>query len=213
MPRPPKLPEGIRRRGDVYYADFCAGGRRVRKRLSGNLEVARQLLNELRARADRADFGLLDNDYPLDELKEQFLKHCRQARKPATGERYGRCLRNILPRIGAIRAAQVTAAGALAYRQERLAEGVSPRTVNMEVGALATMLRRGVKQRLIGSNPLAEFDPLPHDHPKDGRALTTAEVGRLLEASPPHWRDIWYCFLVTGLRKQELASLTFGDVD
>jgi hypothetical protein len=38
MGRPRKLPEGIRRRGSTYFADFYAGGRRVRKRLSNNLE-------------------------------------------------------------------------------------------------------------------------------------------------------------------------------
>jgi hypothetical protein len=52
----------VKRRYGQYDCDFHAGGRRVRKYLSGNLEVARQLLNEFRARADRAEFGLLDND-------------------------------------------------------------------------------------------------------------------------------------------------------
>jgi integrase len=182
----------------------------VRKRLSGNLEVARQLLNELRA---RAVFGLLDNDYALDELKEQFLKHCRQALKPASTERYRGCLRSILPRLGANRASQVNVENVLTYRGERLAEGASPRTVNIDVGALATMLRWGVKHRLLGSNPLAVIRPLPHDHPKEGRPLSRNEVDRLLKASPPHWREIWYAFLVTGVRKDELASLTFHDID
>src|SRR5262249_27781894 len=29
------------------------------------------------------------------------------------------------------------------------------------------------------------------------------------EASPPHWRNVWYAFLVTGVRKSELAGLQF----
>ena len=66
MARPRKLPDGMRLRGRVYHADFCAGGRRIRKRLSTNLKAATEILNDLRARADRADFNLLDNDYPLD---------------------------------------------------------------------------------------------------------------------------------------------------
>ena len=32
----------------------------------------------------------------------------------------------------------------------------------------------------------------------------------MLDVSPPHWRDIWYAFLVTGLRRSELTSLTFN---
>jgi integrase len=62
--------------------------------------------------------------------------------------------------------------------------------------------------RLIASNPLAGLKPLPH-RPKEGRALEDAEVARLLEVSPSHWRDIWYAFLVTGLRKGELVGLRF----
>src|SRR5262249_35782299 len=91
--------------------------------------------------------------------------------------------------------------------------GTSPRTINRDVGALATMLRWAVLHGIIGTNPVAGIKPLPNDQAKEGRALSTEEVARLLKASKPHWRDIWYAFLVTGLRKEELASLTFRDVD
>jgi integrase len=215
VPRKPKLPEGIRERGGAYYADFYAGGRRVRKRLSRQLKVAVQLLHELQARADRADFGLLDNDYPLKDLREQYLKHCRQLLRPSSVSRYEGCLNNILPRLSATRAAQVRVDAVLSYRQERLDEGTSPCTVNKEVGALSTMLRWGAdkKRQLIGSNPLDGLKPLPHENPKEGRALSGDEVARLLERSPQPWRDVWYAFLVTGVRKDELATLTFRDID
>jgi integrase len=214
MSRKRKLPEGIRERGGVYHADFYAGGRRVRKRLSTDLGAAKEILNDLRARADKADFNLLDNDYPLAELQKQFVRHCRQSLKPATTARYETCLSAILTAIPATRARQLRLESVQLYRDKRLAEGASPRTVNMEVTVLGTMLRWAVKPaRLIGSNPLAEIEPLPHDHPKEGRALIDDEVKRLLERSPAPWRDIWYAFLVTGMRKAELAALTFADVD
>ena len=49
--------------------------------------MAVQLLHELQARADRADFGLLDNDFSLKELRDLFVRHCKQALKPATVSR------------------------------------------------------------------------------------------------------------------------------
>ncbi len=214
MPRPRKLPDGIRYRNGAYYCDFYGGGRRVRKKLSGNLDVAMQLFNELRSRADKADFNLMDNDYPLADLKTQYMRHCRQTLKPSSVARYGTCLKAILARLPANRVSQVTVETVLLYREERLAAGATPRTVNMEVGALATMLRWGVDPaRVIALNPIEKLSPLRHDHPKEGRALTVEEVGRLLDKSPQPWRDIWYAFLVTGMRKEELASLTFADVD
>jgi integrase len=214
MPRPRKLPEGMRVRNGEYHSDFYAGGRRVRKRLSGDFDVARQLLRELMARAERADFGLLDNDYPLADLQRQFLAHCRQALKPSSALRYRQRLANILGGLPAVRVSQVSIENVLAYRQDRLDLGRAPRTINAEVGALVTMLNWGIDPaRLIGSNPIARLSPLPDDDAKEGRALTADEVARLLEASPPPWRDIWYAYLATGLRREELTRLTFGDID
>jgi integrase len=213
MPRKRKLPDGMRVRNGEYHCDFYAGGRRIRKRLSGDLDAATKILNDLKARADKADFGLLDNDFPLTELREQFLRHCRQALKTSTADRYEISLDTILPRLGAVRVSQITLDAVLVYRGERLAEGVCPRTVNIDVGSVKTMLTWACKHRLIGSNPLAPLKPLRHDNPKEGRALSSDEVSRLLAKSSPHWRDIWYAFLVTGMRKEELASLTFRDID
>ena len=39
------------------------------------------------------------------------------------------------------------------------------------------------------------------------------EVDRLLTRSRQHWADIWYAFLVTGVRKGELISLLLDDID
>jgi integrase len=69
-----------------------------------------------------------------------------------------------------------------------------------------------VNQRIIGTNPLDKIKPLPVDD-FGSRALEPNEVEDLLAFSPPHWRDIWYAYLVTGMRNQELAKLKFDDID
>jgi integrase len=203
----------MRLRGRVYHADFCAGGRRIRKRLSTNLKAATEILNDLRARADRADFNLLDNDYPLADLKVEFVQHCRQTCRPASVHRYEVCLANILPRMAATRVNQISTDNLRAYRQDRLNAGASPQTINMEVGVLSRVLRWAVAEGKIGSNPVGRFRPLRHDNPKEGRALSPEEVTRLLARSQQPWRDIWYAYLTTGMRRSELSSLTFADID
>lgn len=215
MPRKRKdsLPTGMVKRGRVYWADFVCHGQRIRKSLSSNLRTATQLLIDLRARAERAEFGLLDNDYAVEDLKTEYLRHCRQTLKPATVHRYENNLKAIVARLPP-RVAQITVRSILDYRQRRLDEGISPRTINMDVNALATMLRWGVGlAKLIGSNPIKGLKPLRHDRPKEGRPLTADEVKSLLKASRPHWDGIWYAFLATGMRRNELASLTFADID
>ena len=74
MPRQKKLPAGMWKRGGVYYARFRKNGRLIRTRLSTSFDVACEALNDMRARADRADFRLIDNDFKSDELKKEFLR-------------------------------------------------------------------------------------------------------------------------------------------
>ncbi|HYT92784.1 MAG TPA: tyrosine-type recombinase/integrase [Gemmataceae bacterium] len=212
MSRKRKLPDGMvtrpGRKG--YYADFKVGGRRIQKKLGTDFDAAKSILTDLRARAERADFNLLDNNHPIADLRRQYIAHCKQALEASTVRCYEDWLDTILPALGVVKVSQLTIPAVVAYRERRLAKGRSPRTVNGEVGALATMLNWGVNLgKVIGSNPLAGLVPLPHDRPKEGRPLSDDEVPRLLKASAPHWRDVWYAFLVTGLRKSELASLQF----
>lgn len=54
-----KLPTGMWLRGRTYYARFKKNGRLIRKRLSTDYRVACQMLNDLKARTDRADFEIL----------------------------------------------------------------------------------------------------------------------------------------------------------
>jgi hypothetical protein len=122
MPRKRKLPEGLKERGGVYYSDIYAQGRLVRKRLSTQLDVAEQLLHELQARADRADFDLLDNDYSLADLRTEFVRHCKQVHNPKTVARYETCLHNALGKLPATRVRQLTPQVILTYREERLEE-------------------------------------------------------------------------------------------
>jgi integrase len=215
MARKRKLPEGMTcrpgRRG--YYADFYVGGRRVQKKLGTVFDAAKSILNDLKGRAERAEYDLLDNDYPLADLRAAYVKRCGQELRPATVERYAASLDAVLGWLNVPKVRQIDATRFLAYREHRLATGLSPRTVNHDMTILGSMLRWGVKQKLIGSNPLDGIKPLRHDHPKQGRPLTPDEIRLLLDKSPQPWRDIWYAFLVTGLRKQELACLRFPDVD
>jgi len=213
MPRRQELPDGMTKRGRTYHASFRHRGQRIRKSLSRDLGVARQLLVELRARIQKGDYSLLDNEYPVEDLKQQYLAHCEQTLKPGSVRAYRFRLQAILPHLPR-RVFKIDTNTIIAYRHKRLAEGKSPATINLEVMALGTMLNWGVNPgRLIGKNPIKNLKPLPHDHPKEGRALTDEEVDRLLAFSPPHYRDIWYCFLVTGMRREEVVQLRFDDID
>jgi integrase len=198
-----------------YYADFIVHGRRVQKKLGTDLGAAKSILIELRSRAEKGEWGLLDNDYPLADLRAAYLARCGQELAPSTVRAYGDDTARLLAYLGDPRlVSHLTVAGVLDYRRHRLAQGKSPRTVNRDTNHLTWMLSWGVNvARVIASNPLAGLSPLPDLRPKEGRALEDGEVRRLLEASRGAWRDVFYAYLVTGLRKMELSRLLWSDVD
>lgn len=105
----------------------------------------------------------------------------------------------------------MTVPAIVTYRERRLLEAASPRTVNAEVQALGCMLNWAVDPaKLIGSNPIATLSPLPHDNPKEARPLSSEEMVKLFEASPLHWQEVWYAYGVTGMRASELIRLEFS---
>jgi integrase len=209
------------KRGDVYHSNFRSNGRRVRERLSTDFDAACTLLNELRARADLADFDLLDNDYPWAKLKTEFIKWAKQTKRPRVAADYEQDLK-LFESFRPIRAiAGLNTDTVVSFRTWRLDGGgckegrrVTARTINRQVGTVVNMLNKGVEWKRIGSNPLAGVAPLPHDSlAKERRALTMAELLRLFECSPDYLKPVWRMLACSGIRKGELVGMTFDDVD
>lgn len=210
MRRRKKVP-GLWERNGVYYARFRAHGREVRKRLSTDFTAAVEMLNELRARADKADFDLIDNDYPFDDLKREFIKWKSQTTRMA--DEYERDLERFTEYSPIRSVRQITYEWIAGFREWRLKE-VGPRTVNKQVGILHHMLNMGKKWKRIGSNPILGIEPLPEDsRTKDRRSLSVEEVLAIFDASPNYLKPVWLMFMVTGVRKDELVNMKFADID
>ena len=230
MGRPRKLPPGMVKRGQTFYSAFRSGGRSVKKRLSTNFRAACEMLTELRSRADKGDFDLVDNDYPWADLKAEFLKWARQSvRRP---QEYTADLTRLESFTAITSVRQITPAFVIGYRDWRLGQfvqsrrktangqpahldrKVSPRTINREVGTLHNLLAKAVQWKRIGSNPIKDVKPLRHDAPcKERRPLEAGEVDRLFDTSPDYLRPVWRMFMSTAIRRSELVGMRFADID
>ena len=184
------------------------------KKLSRDYRAACEMLNDLRARADRADFGLVDNDYPWKELKREFLTWAKQATRTDTVTDYATSLQLFEEYCPVKSVRQVTHQHVTCFRQWQLERGTAPSTINKNVQAILNMLNKAAEWQRIGSNSIVGLKRLPHDEPvKDRRPLTVDEVEDLFEYSPPDLLPVWHAFMTTGIRHCELVDMLFEDVD
>jgi integrase len=123
----------------------------------------------------------------------------------------GRVRNHILPLLGHLALNELDA---LVVNQwiAVLSERMSPKTVSNCHGLLHSLMRFAVDQRYLRSNPCAG-SLLPRRQQREMRFLTDPEIGRLLAATPEHWRPLVLTLVATGLRWGEAIALRVGRVD
>jgi len=93
------------------------------------------------------------------------------------------------------------------------AREASPRTINHYVEASVAFCNWCVGERRLESNPLATLGKCEKPEPiTERRALTPAELDRLVRAVPERRGVVYLVAALTGLRRGELGALQWGDV-
>jgi len=116
-----------------------------------------------------------------------------------------------LERLGDLIGAIASAEKALRTWRERTKS--STKTAKNRAGALMAFCNWCVKRKYLQDNPvdgLSAFRTTPKTH---RRPLEPSEIGRLLAAAPAERRLLYETALCTGLRANELRSLTAADLD
>ena len=223
-----------RRKWEARFID--ANGQRV-KRVIADCVGEKQAITALDAlvkaekrKASRK--GALSNEVELKEVIEQYLsalsisatvKHVRDAEQK---------MRSPIEMQGFFLVSDFTPLKIERFRASRLKQTrrnnllsdcsglgcVSRSTVNKEVAALKSCLKWAEEHNIIERNPMACIRPLPikkHERAKRRRSLTPEEVAKLLDPKNSiNGLDLIIAtFLGTGLRRGELAELTWGDLN
>lgn len=91
---------------------------------------------------------------------------------------------------------------------------IGPRTLNQYLEAVRGFCKWCVKRKRVPANPLADVQKIDeiNDVRRVRRALTAEEVANLLLAVAEHHKCVYRFMLATGLRRQEIADLVWGDV-
>ncbi len=210
----------IYKRKNTYHADVTVNGVRYRQSLeTGNWQEAQRKQKELIARilegkaappAGRGSFASL----PLEDALEEFVKG-RIGRVSERTSQIDRERAKVLKRImGKTLVRKISAAAIRAYQEARKAEGVSGRTINLEVTLIRQILKRAKRWSVIAD----EVENLPENRNTVGRVLTREQKLLLFQTASrkPEW-EVAYCAGVvavnTTCRKVELLNLRWADVD
>lgn len=192
------------------------GGKRWRKILYGKTrsEVAEKLTAVLRDKS----LGLPVADperQTLAEFLDRWLNDVvKQGVRPKTYRTYADIVHlHVRPAIGRIRLEKLTPQHVQRFLNEKLAAGLSPRTVKHLRGTLRNALNMAVKWGIIPRNVAALTDP-PREPHKDLRVLSPEECRDFLAAVQGHRLEALFSVtLALGLRQGEALGLRWQDVD
>jgi len=195
--------------------DFFFAGQRIRestgtrsKKLAG--DIAKNRRYDLEAGAA----GVRSRRAPriLAVAAGEWLALKRASIAPRTWQIEKTNLGHLLPVLGKLLVCDIEAQDVAEYQQVRLAEGASPKTVNLELGTLRAILKRSGAWARIQP----EIRMLPVNN-NVGRAITAEEEAALLRACGESRSRSLLAFvtlaLATGARFNVIRTLTWQQVD
>jgi integrase len=165
---------------------------------------------------------------PLVGIVDAYLQDLVTRAAPAHAKNARARLEHVLAHIKAKRVCDIQPVTLLAYRAQRVREGIAVRTANLHVDTLRACLTWAVRLGVIAASPLASLPRLPENEATKKyrrRALSETEIAAFLEAArdddernalhhrrvPQH--PLWRFLLESGARYGEATTITWADVD
>ena len=122
-------------------------------------------------------------------------------------------LKHLLPFFADIQLIDINTSVIRKYRQERNREKtLTAATVNRDLSVLRRLLYWAVEEGYLAQNPLGRLR-MERERRTKRPVLSLREEQLLLAAAPPHLQRIILCALHTGMRRGEILSQRWEDID
>jgi len=212
------------KKGQVYGIDFYADGKRRREFVGPLLGDAREKLEEMRQTAKKGRYQavLMRRKVTFDELLDAYVEKIKGQRFYKTN------IKSFIPilkaHFGGMLLSQIDYKALEDFRDLRKSTPVkfkykegrprSERKVDMEMAVLRRMFKRAFLWEWIETNPFDRGEGLfSRKCGKRERALTPAEIKKLIDAASPKFKPILITAVLTGLRKSDILNLKWEDID
>lgn len=148
---------------------------------------------------------------PLVDLLDEYLLELQaRGRRPNTLRKYRNNLRSLFKRCQWEKVQDVTTRSFCLWRTQC---GLAGKTVNDLLANVTTFFDWLERQRMVAANPLKYAERVDtRGKGQCRRALTEEEIKRLLETAPANRSVVYLTAIYTGLRRNELRQLRWGDL-
>jgi len=207
---------GLLKRGNKWVIHYYHDGKRYRETVGESKTEARQALASRKTQIKEGRF-FPNKKYESNTLWEDFLpafiKWAEKHLKATSFKRYMVNIANLTPHVEGKSLSQISPKMIEHFKSSRIDKNeVAPSTVNRDLACLKRIYNLAIRWGFAENNPVNKVDFFKEN---SGRLkyLATEEISLLLSVCPPYLRDIVEFVIHTGLRRGELFSLKWSDID
>jgi len=205
---------GPYKRGKVWQMSFVYKGRRYRKSTeTEDKKLAQRILDKVKGEiAENRWFEKLPGEYKgFNEMMDKY--ETEHVCLKASVRQYRGYIKNLRPFFGEIPIFQIAPSLINEYKMKRRNDGVGPASINRELAVLKNAFNKALKEwGWVRENPVMRIS-MEKEPPGRVRYLTDEEFERLLTACPEWLKPIVLTARHTGLRKGNILSLKWHQVD
>lgn len=205
---------GVYKKGQNYYIDYYADGRRKREKVGPSKKLAETVLQKRLVEVAEGKFLDIrkEKQTALEAFIKEYLVYSKTNKAANTHELDKMATRNLLGFCGNLELKEITSFKLEQYKNARF-KGVSKATVNREFTTLKHMFGMAVKWGHLHNNPAQGVRKFKEPAGRL-RYLSDKEVENLVrECKPGYFRMVILLALNTGMRKGEILGLKWADVD
>lgn len=211
----------IYKRGRTWFIGYNANGRWTRQAVGESKKLAETVLGKRKAEIREGRFLDVKKNEKIkfEDFAETFLElHSRLNKRPRIIIRDEQHLKRLCKHFAGKYLYEITPRQIEEYKKVRkeakLKNGkqISVATVNRELGCLKCLFNRAIAWGKAHDNPVRQVKFFKEDN-KRLRFLERDEIPKFLDSAAPHLKPILIVALHTGMRKSEILTLQWKNIN